>query len=76
MGDNSHNDAVFRYMLLHCKAFRNLIMKVAIYRTVGHLDRQFITTKFFYTWESAERFCKYVAPGLYGYGKYEFTIIK
>lgn len=52
-------------------------MKVAIYRTVGHLDRQFITTKFFYAWDSAERFCKYVAPGLYGnYGKYEFTIIK
>ena len=52
-------------------------MKVAIYRTVGHLDRQFIATKFFHTWESAERFCKYVAPGLYGdCGKYEFTIIK
>lgn len=52
-------------------------MKVAIYRTVGYLDRQFITTKFFYSWDSAERFCKFVAPKEYGnYGKYEFTIIK
>lgn len=52
------------------------VMKVAIYRTVGHLDRQFITTKFFYSWDSAERFCKFVAPKEYGQGKYEFTIIK
>lgn len=51
-------------------------MKVAIYRTYGHLDRKFITTKFFYSWDSAERFCKYVASELYGYGKYEFIIIK
>lgn len=41
-------------------------MKVAIYRTVGHLDRQFVTTKFFYSWESAERFCKYVAQDFMG----------
>lgn len=51
-------------------------MKAAIYRTYGHLDRKFVAVKFFYTWEAAERFCKYVAPGLYGNGKYEFTIIK
>lgn len=52
-------------------------MRVVIYRTVGHLDRQYITTKFFYTWGSAERFCKFVAPKLYGnYGEYVFTIVK
>lgn len=51
-------------------------MKVAIYRTVGHLDRQFIGVKFFRSWNSAESFCKFVAPKEYGKGTYEFTIIK
>lgn len=50
-------------------------MKVNIYRTAGHLDRQYICTKFFYTADKAATYCKFVAPKLYGYGHYSFTII-
>ena len=49
-------------------------MNVIIYRTVGHIDRQFICQKFFYSYDKAEAFCKFVAPRLYGYGTYTFTI--
>ena len=51
-------------------------MKVAIYRTVGPMDRQFVAKKWFSSAVKAENFCKYVAPKLYGYGTYEYTIIK
>lgn len=53
-------------------------MRVNIYRTCGHLDRKFIETKFFRTWESANNFCKFVAPRIYKdkSGTYNFTIIK
>lgn len=51
-------------------------MKVAIYRTVGHLDRQFIAKKWFLNAIRAKNFCDYIAPKLYGYGVYAYTIIK
>jgi hypothetical protein len=52
------------------------MIKVNVYRTVGHMDRQFVATKWFHTTTSAERFCKFVAPKLYESGNYEFTIVK
>ena len=50
-------------------------MNVIIYRTVGHLDRQFITKRWFSNAIKAKNFCDYIAPKLYGYGVYEYTII-
>lgn len=49
-------------------------MKVIIYRTVGHLDRQFIEQKWFSNAIKAEAYCKYIAPKLHGYGEYLFVI--
>ena len=52
------------------------MIKVAIYRTCGHLDRKFVGIKWFHTMEKADNFCKYVAGKVYKIsGNYEYTII-
>jgi hypothetical protein len=52
------------------------MIKVNVYRTVGHMDRQFVATKWFHTQDKAKQFCKFVAPKLYQSGNYEFIIVK
>lgn len=50
-------------------------MNVLICRTAGHLDRQFVARRWFSNAVKAENFCRYIAPKLYGYGVYTFTIV-
>lgn len=51
-------------------------MKVNIYEGRPGYDAKFRDHKVFYNYLSAERFCKYIAPKLYGPGEYHFVVVK